>query len=57
MKYCVGGMVAETMTPMVVLVIAVAAAVIGLALGWALRGPARWCPGCGASLVCRQCGV
>ena len=55
MKYCVGGMVAETMSAMVVLVIAIAAAIIGLAFGWALRGPARWCPVCGATLTCRAC--
>ena len=37
---------------------AVAAAgllVLGLALGWLLRGPARWCPRCGHGLVCLEC--
>jgi hypothetical protein len=36
-------------------IVAVAASVTGLALGWALRGPARWCPACGATLSCRDC--
>lgn len=33
------------------------ALLIGTAIGWALRGPARWCPRCGHSLTCRHCAV
>jgi hypothetical protein len=28
---------------------------VGGALGWLLRGPARWCPRCGRGLICREC--
>ena len=38
-------------------VLTLVASVAGLAIGWALRGPARWCPGCGAGLVCPDCQV
>ena len=31
------------------------ALVVGVALGWALRGPAKWCGRCGDTLRCPQC--
>src|SRR5204863_1907018 len=39
----------------VVVVVGVFALVVGLALGWALRGPARWCPKDGDRLRCPTC--
>jgi hypothetical protein len=33
------------------------ALLMGAAIGWTLRGPARWCPRCGARLVCRECAA
>jgi len=33
------------------------ALLMGLAIGWALRGPARWCPRCGKGLICRECST
>jgi hypothetical protein len=42
---------------LVFVVLALIAAAAGLAIGWAIRGPARWCPACGATLTCRDCGV
>ncbi len=40
---------------MIVFLVATGALAVGLAAGWAVRGPARWCPGCGHHLMCRRC--
>lgn len=37
------------------IVIGVAALILGVAAGWYLRKKERWCPLCGGSLVCPGC--
>ena len=35
--------------------VGVLALLVGLAVGWAVRGPARWCPRDGDTLRCPTC--
>lgn len=38
------------------LVVGLIAALVGLSLGWYLRGSTDWCPQCGEQLECNACG-
>jgi hypothetical protein len=42
---------------LVFVVIASAAGIGGVALGWALRAMTSWCPQCGSGLWCSNCDL
>ena len=41
---------------MLTLVAVAVAVIVGAAVGWALRSVTQWCPHCGATLMCSDCG-
>ena len=40
---------------MLAIIAALVAHVLGIAVGWALRGTGSWCPTCGSWMACTQC--
>jgi hypothetical protein len=40
---------------MLTLIVATVAVIIGLAVGWTLRGTTSWCAVCGNLMACTEC--
>jgi hypothetical protein len=43
------------MTPLLIMTCVAAALSLGVVVGWSSRRHARWCPGCGGTLICFPC--